>query len=98
MALFPRHDVKYCGNDEEGTEAHSVNPCRYLLPAVVRQPVQEGTAHDGWNDEELRERQREVNLPAFTERRPLLKIRSFTRDLFFFFFLVKESLFRKSQR
>ena len=64
MALFPRYDVKDCGNDEEGAEAHPINPRRYLLPAVVRQPVEEGTAHDGRHNEELRERQRQVNVLA----------------------------------
>ena len=44
--------MKYCGNDEEGTEAHSINPSCYLFPAVIREPVKEGTAHNGWNNEE----------------------------------------------
>lgn len=74
--------MKYCGNDEEGTEAHSINPCCYLFPAVIRQPVEEGTAHDGWNNEKLREKQRKVNILAFTDLRPLLKIHRFTKDNF----------------
>lgn len=41
------------GDNEEGAEPHAVHPCRDLLPAVIRQPVQEGTAHDGRNNEEL---------------------------------------------
>lgn len=44
--------MKYCGNNEEGTEAHAINPCCYLFPAVVRQSMEEGTAHDGRNNEE----------------------------------------------
>lgn len=44
--------MKDRGNDEEGTEAHPVNPCCYLLPAVVRQPVEQGAAHDGRHNEE----------------------------------------------
>lgn len=56
VALFPWYNVKYCGDDEEGTEAHAINPCCYLLPAVVRQPMEEGAAHKGRNNEELRER------------------------------------------
>ena len=54
--------MKYCGNDEEGTEAHSINPSCYLFPAVIREPVKEGTAHNGWNNEELRERERKINI------------------------------------
>lgn len=52
VALFPRHYVKHRGDDEEGAEAHPVDPCCYLLPAVIRQPMEEGAAHDGRNDEE----------------------------------------------
>lgn len=60
VALLPCYDVKYCGDDEEGTEAHSINPRRDLLPAVVRQPMEEGTAHDGWDNEELKQRERKI--------------------------------------
>lgn len=74
--------MKYCGNDEEGTEAHSVNPCCYLFPAVIRQPVEESAAHNGWNNEELRERKRKAHTQAFTELRPLFKIHRITRDNF----------------
>ena len=41
-----------CGNDEEGTEVHSINPSCYLFPAVIRQLVKEGTAHNGRSNEE----------------------------------------------
>lgn len=58
--------MKHRGNDEEGTEAHPVNPCRYLFPAVIRQPVEEGAAHNGWNNEELEGREREVSTLAST--------------------------------
>lgn len=44
--------------------------------------MEEGTAHDGRNNEELRERQRKVNLLSFTELRPLLKIHKFIRENF----------------
>lgn len=44
--------------------------------------MEEGTAHDGWNNEELRERERKVNILAFTELRLLLKIHRFTKDNF----------------
>jgi len=53
--------VKHCGDDEEGTKAHPVDPCCYLFPAVVGQPMEEGAAHNGWNDEELGGRQREMS-------------------------------------
>lgn len=52
MALFPGHYVKHRGNDEESTEAQPVNPRRYLFPAVIGQPVEEGAAHNGWDNEE----------------------------------------------
>lgn len=44
--------MKHCGDDEEGAKAHPVDPCCYLFPAVVGQPMEEGAAHNGWNDEE----------------------------------------------
>lgn len=74
--------MKYCGNNEEGTEAHPINPCGYLFPAVVGQAMKEGAAHNGRNDEELRERQRKVNILGFAHLRPLLKMHGFSRDDF----------------
>lgn len=45
--------MEHGGDDEEGAEPHPVHPRRDLLPAVIGEPVQEGTAHDGRDNEEL---------------------------------------------
>lgn len=60
VTLFPGNYVEDGGDDEEGAEPHAVHPCCDLLPAVVREPMEEGTAHDGRNNQELPEQKATV--------------------------------------
>jgi len=53
VAPLPGDDVEHGGHQEEGAQPHAVHPGGDLLPAVVRQPVQQRHAHDGRRDEEL---------------------------------------------
>lgn len=45
--------MKHSGDQEEGTQAHSVHPGSDPLPAGVRQTMQQRHAHEGRHDEEL---------------------------------------------
>lgn len=54
MTLFPRNNMKYCGDNEECTEPHAIHPCCYLFPSIIRKTVEKGATHNGRNNEELR--------------------------------------------
>lgn len=53
VAPLPGDDVEHGGDQEEGAQAQAVHQGRHLLPAVVRQAVQQRHAHEGRRDEEL---------------------------------------------
>lgn len=52
VALLPGDDVEPGGHQEESAQPGAVHPGRDLLPAVVRQAVQQRHPNDGRNDEE----------------------------------------------
>lgn len=60
VTLFPRNDVKHCGDNEECTEPHAIDPCCYFFPSIVGKSVEKGTAHNCRNNEELKQNQKKA--------------------------------------
>lgn len=56
MTLFPGHDMKHCGDNEERAEPHAIDPCCYFFPSIIRKSVEKGTAHNCRNNEELKQK------------------------------------------
>lgn len=82
--------MEHGGDDEEGAEPHPVHPCCDLLPAVVREPMEEGAAHDGRDNQELPEQKAIVRslrgathraAPAGREPSPSQRVLSFSFKL-----------------
>lgn len=50
VALLPAYSVEHGGHDEQARQSGAVQPCCDAFPFVIRQEVQQRTAHDTGNN------------------------------------------------